>query len=84
MWTVYGKEARMLKRNPDYNIDQVHKHVNGKFGEADVGMMCEKFLNVKSKIVLASRNNMNEAILDAYAKGPKADSNKQTEHTQTM
>ena len=84
MWAFYGKEARKLKRKPDYKMDDAYKHVNGKFGDVDVGMMCEKFLNVKNKIVLASRNKMNDAVLDAYAKGPKAHSKKQTEHTQTM
>jgi hypothetical protein len=84
MWAVYGKEARKLARNPDYPISDAHKHVNAKFEDADVGMMCCKFLNVKNKNVLASRILMNDAVLNAYAKGPKAHSNKQTEHTQTM
>jgi hypothetical protein len=81
MWAFYGKEARKIARNPDYLIDEAHKHVNGKFGDADVSMMCQKFLNVKKQDILASRHKMNDVVLDAYAKGPKAHSNKQTEHT---
>ena len=81
MWAFYGKEARKLERNHEYNIQDFYKLVNDKFKEADVGMMCEKFLNKKA---LASRDKMNDAILNAYAKGPQAHSKKQTEHTQTM
>jgi hypothetical protein len=84
MWAFYGKEARKIARNPDYVIDQAHALVNGKFVDADVSMMCQKFLYVKNKNVLASRNKMNDAVLNAYAKGPKPHSNMQTEHTQTM
>ncbi len=86
MWAFYGKEARKLQRNKFTNMSRfdVYMHVNDKFAVADVRMMCENFLNVRNKNVLSSRNLMNDAILEAYAKGRKAHSNKQTEHTQTM
>jgi hypothetical protein len=72
MWAFYGREARKLKRRKDDNPEEVANQVNSNFSDADVRMMCEKFLNVRKADVLASRPKMNDAILAAYAKGTKA------------